>query len=457
MAYQRTQRGMLVCVFIALLCYIAGNIQVNPALQIATILLCGMAILCFVILCHKNISFMVIKRLLKEPSVLSIVALTSFNLCMEIFAPYPFSVTYGLAYMLLQICYCFSDAVVYKSWKLVLCLGVLSVALNIFNIYGNTFGDWNADIVLLEYDIQGYKYRIMKRGAKVSTYFQILLFSVNGVYTMFVDRSMEIFMFASGNVYKKEILAPVHYPASIKRRIKWAQRGVGTFALSSIACFILGSNMGNNAIVITALSLGCAAFACFACLFFKNISFAMVRRLLKESNAIIIIGLTLVHFIIEIVWPRNSRSPYNGLAYSLLNITYVFLDALILKSRYFVLAIGMLFIALNLYLVYANTFGSWDMGYVLLEHNIHGKEYLIMKRQTKCSIYLQILLFSINSVYIMFEDKEMQFMIFATDNIYKSTGTSSKDVEDQNFSDTLQRELAQINARHTTMQKNAQV
>ena len=76
-----------------------------------------------------------------------------------------------------------------------------------------------------------------------------------------------------------------------------------------------------------------------------------------------------------------------------------------------------------------------------------------MKRQTKCSIYLQILLFSINSVYIMFEDKEMQFMIFATDNIYKSTGTSSKDVEDQNYSDTLQRELAEINA-HTMKRKD---
>ena len=71
-----------------------------------------------------------------------------------------------------------------------------------------------------------------------------------------------------------------------------------------------------------------------------------------------------------------------------------------------------------------------------------------MKRQTKCSIYLQILIFSINSVYTMFVDKDMQFMIFATRNIYKSTGTSSKDVEDQNYSDTLQRELAEINA-HT--------
>ena len=55
----------------------------------------------------------------------------------------------------------------------------------------------------------------------------------------------------------------------------------------------------------------------------------------------------------------------------------------------------------------------------------------------------------------MFEDKEMQFMIFATDNIYKSTGTSSKDVEDQNFSDTLQRELAEIKAHND--KKNAQV
>ena len=66
-------------------------------------------------------------------------------------------------------------------------------------------------------------------------------------------------------------------------------------------------------------------------------------------------------------------------------------------------------------------------------------------------MYLQILIFSINNVYIMFVDK-VQFMIFSTGNIYKSTGTSSKNVEDQNYSDTLQRELAEINA-HTTIRR----
>ena len=99
------QRGMSVCLCFAILCYVAGNDERSPALQFATILFCGMGLLCFAFVCYRNVSFMVIKRLLKEPSVLTIVALTTLNLCMEIVSPFPFSVVYGLAYMLLQCCY----------------------------------------------------------------------------------------------------------------------------------------------------------------------------------------------------------------------------------------------------------------------------------------------------------------------------------------------------------------
>ena len=48
--------------------------------------------------------------------------------------------------------------------------GVLFVALNVINIYGNTLGDANNDVVLVKYSVQGKSYTIMKRSTKRSIY-----------------------------------------------------------------------------------------------------------------------------------------------------------------------------------------------------------------------------------------------------------------------------------------------
>ena len=64
---------------------------------------------------------------------------------------------------------------------------------------------------------------------------------------------------------------------------------------------------------------------------------------------------------------------------------------------------GILFVALNIYNeLYANTLGDYNNGVVLLKYNIQGEEYTIMKRSTKLSIYLQVLLFSANGIYTHF-------------------------------------------------------
>ena len=82
-------------------------------------------------------------------------------------------------------------------------IGSLSTVLNIYNIYGNTFGNWNKGVVLFHYTIQGEEYIIMKRSIQRSIYFQILLFSMTAVYTMFKDKKMELMIFATGNIYRE--------------------------------------------------------------------------------------------------------------------------------------------------------------------------------------------------------------------------------------------------------------
>ena len=69
-----------------------------------------------------------------------------------------------------------------------------------------------------------------------------------------------------------------------------------------------------------------------------------------------------------------------------------------------------------------------------------------MKRSTKRSIYLQVLLFSAKGIYTTFTDKTMKFMMFATGNIYKSTGTSSEEVEAGSFASELNRETLSFKA-----------
>ena len=65
-----------------------------------------------------------------------------------------------------------------------------------------------------------------------------------------------------------------------------------------------------------------------------------------------------------------------------------------------------------------------------MKYNIQGNDYNFMKSYVKQSIFLQLILFSANGIYTMLTDKKMELMIFATGNIYRSTGTSSASQQD---------------------------
>ena len=152
---------------------------------------------------------------------------------------------------------------------------------------------------------------------------------------------------------------------------------------------------------------------CFIVLLYKNISFVMMKRLFKEPNVIIIMVLSLCNWAIDIGRPLHSFSPVNGFVYMLCVNGFVLMDAVIIKSRYLMIGFGIVFVALNVYNVYANTLGDDNTGIVLVKYSIQGKSYTIMKRSTKRSIYLQVLLFSANGIYTTFVDKTMKLMVFS--------------------------------------------
>ena len=215
-------------------------------------------------------------------------------------------------------------------------------------------------------------------------------------------------------------------------RVKWGQRGVGLSSLISIICWITsGENVGLR---IAAIVFSILGFIFFGILYYKNISLVIIKRLLKEPNVVVIVLLSICNCIVDIERPGTPLSPINGLVYMIGVNMFVFVDAMKLKSRLFVIIIGSLFTLGNLWNIYNNVFGNWSKGVVLFDYKIQGEGYTFMKRSTKRSIFLQIILFSMTGIYTMFKDKEMELMLFATGNIYRRTGTASKHVEDNTFS-----------------------
>ena len=70
----------------------------------------------------------------------------------------------------------------------------------------------------------------------------------------------------------------------------------------------------------------------------------IAKRLLRETNVVIILVLSLCNWSIDIARPYHSLSPVNGLIYVLCVSAFVFMDAVKVKSRVFVIVVGILFV-----------------------------------------------------------------------------------------------------------------
>ena len=82
-------------------------------------------------------------------------------------------------------------------------------------------------------------------------------------------------------------------------RVKWGQRGFGTFSFLGIICFILsgGTNVGLRIATIIFITI---ALIFAVILYYKNASLVIVKRLLKETNVVVIILLTILNWAIDI-------------------------------------------------------------------------------------------------------------------------------------------------------------
>ena len=215
-------------------------------------------------------------------------------------------------------------------------------------------------------------------------------------------------------------------------RVKWGQRGTGIFFFIAIICYTV-SSYSPAALKLASLCCGVMALIFAGVLFYKNVSYAIMQRILRETNVVVILLLVICNLCIDVLRPHDAFTPINGVFYMIEVTLFLFVDTLKVKSRLFVLAAGSIFVFLNLFNLYGNTFGNWDNGVILFKYTVNGEEYMFLKRSTKRSIFIQVVLFSLKGLRTMWKDRTMELMMFATGNIYRKTGTSSKVFEQESF------------------------
>ena len=222
----------------------------------------------------------------------------------------------------------------------------------------------------------------------------------------------------------------------LRRRVYWGERGLGCFGVIGCILYVLSGRFRST---LVPAFVACALSIAFLVLtLYKNISRTILKRLLNETTVVIILGLGGLNLGIEIYKPTDpGMSQAKSLAFLVLIVGCICMDAVKVKSRMYVLGAYTIFVVLALYSIYERTLGTVDNGIELVSYKIHDETTVIWKRDTKRSILIQVLLFSVKGIFTAIQDKKMQMMLFATGNIYRESGTASIHKRDRRYRETM--------------------
>ena len=458
--------------------------------------ICSICFLCSLILFYyNNISYVTLKRLFRESNIIILISFSVLNAAIEIFVPTDaWSWYHGLCYACITIAMIVNDSAILNTRPFILVLMLVFILMTSYNIYARIFLNLDLGVIWIEYKVRGESFTIEKRSAQRTIFAQLLIASLQGVWTMVHDKNMELMMFVYGPIYKDSgksspsnssqrgqrqkrrggnrnswnesfrrlktrFRESVAIPKSgsvmgikrevdeaLERRLSLCQNGIMISTLISVLLFVLSSideGLGPN-LRLASVVCGSPAVVFFVILSYGNISLAVIKRLLHELNVLAIIGLSICLILAEVFRPINPYSAVFAVLFTLIVLIFVMFDAVISKSRLFLLFFITITLGLLLHNIYQTVFGTTNKGIILVKYDIGKEQGTIRKRFLLFSIYTQTLLFSFKGLCNAFEDREMKLLIFATGNVYKSTGTASRYSVDGSYSIHRSEELKNI-------------
>ena len=93
--------------------------------------------------------------------------------------------------------------------------------------------------------------------------------------------------------HKRLLGQEVETDDGLEWRVKWGQRGWGAFGLGVLICWGAGQNIATIAFAIV-------MFLFIGIMYYKNVSFVIMKRLLRESNVVMILVFGLCKWSIDI-------------------------------------------------------------------------------------------------------------------------------------------------------------
>eukprot|EP00505_MAST-04D_sp_SCG-Rhode-Island_P003047 Stramenopile-MAST_4_protein_3047 len=428
----------------------------SPVLLPATYVSFLIGIFGFGMVLRSNVSLTILKRLLKELNVTLCLFLALLNLGILASDKKASSFMNGLMFFVATCMAVTVDAIIIRARSFVMVCSSFFVCLCFWNIYKKSSSDNDAGNILIAYGEDG-TYVIRRNSLQRSIFIEILCLTLEGLKTMIVDEKGELFMYCTGNVYvdAEESKAPIATLPTGKdsvgqvtmlseivvldnekalRRTRRSRTGFAVCSGCTFTSWVLSHALTTPALLVLTYVFAAGSALCGGMIFYKNVVCAIVCRLLKEVNVLLILTATICNFCIDLVMPTHPSTRINSTIYSVLALLFVFSDGLKNKSRATTLTIGFFFLLMTFYNLVWTIAGGDDIGIILFQYS----KLIVYKRATKRSLFIQILMFSLRGMHIAFVDRKMEFLVFGTGNIYRETGTSSLHHEDKSFHDAIE-------------------
>merc|ERR1711991_815597 len=112
---------------------------------------------------------------------------------------------------------------------------------------------------------------------------------------------MELMLFGTDNVYRKSIASAEVSAEAPERRVRWAQAFTIAFGFVGVIIYILSKINGSKNLRFITTILGALSLIPIFVLFYSNTSWLLLKRILKEPNALLAISSVILNFIFRSV------------------------------------------------------------------------------------------------------------------------------------------------------------
>ena len=151
--------------------------------------------------------------------------------------------------------------------------------------------------------------------------------------------------------HKRLLGQEVETDDGLEWRVKWGQRALSVFAL----LLLIDISSGCRTATDCRYCIWCSCVLCFFIIYYKNVSFVIVKRLLREVNVVVIILFTIFNWSNRYLHLSDPAINRDSL-FNMREFLHIYGRRKRVKSRVFVIIIGSLHVMINVNNIYGSYF-----------------------------------------------------------------------------------------------------